>query len=223
MGVSFSGGFVLGPAFNFFFKSVDFWLGSWHFTYANIPGMYMAVIFTLVEIMCVFMIYDLSKEYDLKSVESGKAKQVVRRAISTDASHVHSSFASLTISMNEERVPLLVEHQKIPSVLNVFKSLIFNVDTALLLVTSFFSSYFIVSFDMWLPLLVIETMHWTIVEMNAIVLASAIACGAACLLLIWKPLSNRLMFFMALFSILGLASLQTVFITLSVFHGNLCL
>ena len=70
---------------------------------------------------------------------------------------------------------------------------------------------FVFSVDMWLPILVIETMHWTIVELNSIVLAASVCCGAACLFLIWKQLSNRLMYFMTLFSVFNLASLQIVF------------
>lgn len=38
MGMANSFGFVMAPAVNMLFNSIDLWLGSWHITYVNISG-----------------------------------------------------------------------------------------------------------------------------------------------------------------------------------------
>ena len=67
MAVSFSVGLLLASIVNSAFLSLDFWWGSWHMTFANFSGFYMAVMFTIALILCHFMIHDFSKQYDSKS------------------------------------------------------------------------------------------------------------------------------------------------------------
>ena len=66
MGVMYALGFVLGPVTNFAFRSVDFYIGSCHFTYVNVPGLVMAALFSLSLILSFFMLTNLSKVYDMK-------------------------------------------------------------------------------------------------------------------------------------------------------------
>ena len=49
-------GFIIGPGFNFAFENIDVtWHVAgyeWRIMYANIPGLYMAALFVLVQVRC---------------------------------------------------------------------------------------------------------------------------------------------------------------------------
>ena len=48
--VAFTVGFIVGPALNAACKDVNFYVDKWHITFANFPGVYMAVLFLLAQI-----------------------------------------------------------------------------------------------------------------------------------------------------------------------------
>ena len=155
MAVAFSTGFIVGPAINFVFVSINISIGAWRITYVNVPGLYMAALFIVVEVICIFMVFDLSKEYDLKA-EICSAKFISnKKESSTDNHHENCTIASTVLGINtSEDSPLLEKNVEIPSICKVFKLIFYDIDAALLMVTTFVSNYLIVTFDMWLPLLV---------------------------------------------------------------------
>ena len=63
----FSVGFTLSPGMNIIFKFFDFYIGPVHMVYANMPGLFMSVCFILISILAYCMVYDISREYDLKA------------------------------------------------------------------------------------------------------------------------------------------------------------
>ena len=213
IGASFATGFIIGPGINFAFKSCNFWIGGWHITYENIPGLYMAALYFIVEIMCLFMVFDVSREYDLKA---DRYEQIeVNRRKSTDNT-IETGNPNST-----ENSPLLTNKITSPSVMSVCKTLLHDIDTTLVIALSFFSMYLIVSIDMWLPLLIIDTMDLTIVEMNFIVLGSGSASVAFVLLVIIKKPSDRQVFVLALIAMVAYVLLNIYFITLYIYHGHI--
>ena len=234
MGMAFSLGFIAGPAANFAFKTVDIWIGSWHITYANIPGIYMAVIFIILQIICIFMVHDVSKQYDLKQDtieqtnddEEEKINSYV--AINYEGSIDNSFERSENIAFKPntaigEEEPLLGTSKEESSICSEIRSLVSHFDTALLIVVSFFLNYFLISFDIWLPMLVIDKMHWIITDLNGIVFGTGSVCTLTFLIFTWKPLSDKNMFILAVISTASCAIIESIFIVLSYYNKRLFL
>ena len=55
-------GITLGPSLNFFLQNVDIHIGSWHIYYGPAPGLFMAIVWLLMQIVTTFMVFDLSKK-----------------------------------------------------------------------------------------------------------------------------------------------------------------
>ena len=66
-GMCFGLGLTVGPAMNFAFVNFDITIGGLHLTYANAPSLFLSVVFTIQEILMIFFLHNLSKEYDLKA------------------------------------------------------------------------------------------------------------------------------------------------------------
>merc|ERR1712126_764712 len=65
----------IAPGMNIAFSSIDLKFGWWRLTYANFPLLYSAALFMVSQVVCAFMVSDLSKEYDLKAeTEARNAK-----------------------------------------------------------------------------------------------------------------------------------------------------
>lgn len=305
MGMSYSFGFVVGPAFNFAFKDVEFTLGHWRVTFVNMPGLYMAALFFIVNCLSVFLLYDLSKIYDLKketierdvSMNGRKLNNESVNQISTLEEDEKFKQMSITIpksnfnqsivipdnqaqsdenfinelnsvnrnmnSADRTRNGILsnykivynydscsnksksktgyvtlpreekthVEHKEtdclnpkgdsIPNVSNTLRKLFSRFDTTLILFLAFFESYFAVSFDMWIPMLVMETMNWSVTALNWIIIGVGVSCTIPCLILAFVTISDKFMYVMAMGCILSLAVMESIFIMLPRFNNNL--
>ena len=234
MALSFSVGYLMGPMVNYIFLSVDFWLGSWHITSANISGFYMAVLFTIAIIQCYFLVHDLSKQYDLKSESEnnniGDAESDIQclSKSSTACDHKSSDQATdgyatncyTTSDHDEFESSPLVQSDKETELLWLFKQIIKNYDTCLLLWVSFFENFLIVSFEMSISIIVIDDLKWPSSALNAIFLGEAVACILPCFILIWKTFTDIQVFYMAVVGILAYSLIQFCQIVLVVYNGN---
>ena len=54
-------GLTVGPALNFFLSKVYFYIGEWRVDYGTSPGLFMALLWILAEVLTVFYTSDLSK------------------------------------------------------------------------------------------------------------------------------------------------------------------
>lgn len=226
MGMMFSSGFLIGPGFNFAFKSVNVWIGKWKIEYVNAPGLYMAVLFILLQIICTFLVFDLSKEYDLKEnvYENVEAQKKVdgnnaEGICSTNGAEKDHEF-SISYNSKTETDPLISNVKQKQTTLLVTKELFKCIDTLLLLCGSFFSTFCIVVCDMWLPMLVVDVMTWSITELNIIVLCAGLSCFISLLFLSWKPPSDNVIFILAVLSIIFLSALIGVFTFLYFYHNQ---
>lgn len=62
----FSIGFALSPGMNIVFKMFDFYIGPVHIVYANLPGLFMAICFSIIMVFTYFMVSDVSRDFDYK-------------------------------------------------------------------------------------------------------------------------------------------------------------
>ena len=60
-------GEFFGSLINMIFHNVDFWIGSLHFTYGNIPSLSLVFLFSIQIVLTICYSYDLSHDFDVKS------------------------------------------------------------------------------------------------------------------------------------------------------------
>ena len=105
-------GITLGPSLNFFLQKVDFKIGGWHINYATAPGLFMALVWFLMEIVTIFMVYNLSKQKleekdDTEiNLETKKSPPEEKHSIAETAVDEHES---------DDKKPLLSSPDKSPT------------------------------------------------------------------------------------------------------------
>ena len=77
MGAAYMFGYLAGPIANLLCKDVDISIYTWKLTFVNLPGICMAVLFFIIQIINLFSLSDLSKIYDLKrdTVENNNSNE----------------------------------------------------------------------------------------------------------------------------------------------------
>ena len=201
MGMAYSFGFITGPLINFAFLSVNLQIGSWKITYANMPLLFMSFMFVLQLILCSVFLYDCSKEYDMK-------KETIEKLDDEDEDLASEGDLLMKSSSNEEE-SLNIE---------IIKSMFACFDISLAFAASFFVTFSIVCFEMWWPLLIIDTMHWTVVALNITTFGAATAAVGGCILIIVKTFSDKQIYYMSLCCMLGFIMMEISYIFLKNFH-----
>ena len=299
MGMAFALGFIMGPGVNFMFTTVDFWIGAWHVTYVNVPGLYMAVAFSFTQVFTYFTVSDISREYDLKSelevkknfnnevkishfqkekssaqsevetlsnsanhgygsleetainviyedtprkdspnVKHKRTKSITLKKLEGSGMYSHSFNASdcfATASMllflknqekqrqnyDDEESPLLDSDtdQEMSSVGSIAWQICTNVDASLVMIFTFCLWYWMVAFDMWLPLLVVDVLGMGITELNGIVFGFGCISAIILFVLSYKTFSDKTIFIFSLISISCLALMEAIFIYFK-FHNR---
>ena len=202
MGMAFGMGFILGPGINFAFIKVNFWIGSVHITYANAPGLYLAVIFILIQLMATFLVSDLSKEYDLKQ------------------NYVNAKILSDTDALLRDGNVKINKDTRMTSI-TAFVKILNNFDTSLILAFSFILMYCLVAMDLWQPLIVIELMKWSVLELNILVFGYGLAAVAILLSISCRPLNDKTMVYFSIVCTLSVTVLMLIVVTFKLYHTNL--
>lgn len=278
LGMSFGFGFVIGPGINFAFDHLDTYVGQWQISYANVSGLYVAVFFMVSQVFCYFMVFNVSKEYDLKAEieEQNKKIKSEKKAIITNSFYFNAStrnnfesFRTITGACEVEPPEIITtngstfggfEHlvnysidmsstecsrkaynfkdpgfistdestRLLPKIeltttttatsvdlLKLLQKMLSNKDTLLMLVLAFFENFFSISFNMWVPMAVLTTLHWSMFSLNAIVLGTGIFSIIPCLVLIFKKFSDRQMFWISTICVGFLACITCIYITLA--------
>ena len=286
MGMAFSLGFIMGPGVNFMFTTVDFTIGYWHVTYVNVPGLYMAALFIITEIVVYFTISDLSREFDLKKAtyeitpaikprsDSTTAEDKIRSTSLFEHSLTRSNKMALSGSINygsvdvsipeneptimeastrrraqsigtkkfersglftqsfqasdcfstasmillyrsqreNEEEPLIECDDEEMSVAEVSWKLCSNIDTALVMILTFCLWYWMVAFDMWLPLMVVDIMGMGINELNGIVFGFGFISAIILFIISNKTFSDSTIYSFSVISMIALALMEGIFI-----------
>ena len=202
MGMSYAVGFMLGPTINIFFKNLH--VAAWGLTITkhNIPGIMMASLFSISTLIAFFFLHDLSRIYDLKKhVMEMEDHEECAQAISYEDAAV--SDAENPLDELNETSKLLRSNSPLstPSFLRILRRLFFsNFDVTFMLVFSFFESYFSLSFIMWLSLIVVEKLHWTLTATNMIMTGTSVSALIPCLIISRWPISNAQLLYVAVCS-----------------------
>ncbi|XP_065651030.1 uncharacterized protein LOC105849173 isoform X2 [Hydra vulgaris] len=223
-------GYMLGPGINFFFKDIDFYIGGWHLKNVNFPGLFLGFLCFAMEIVTIIMVHDLSKEFDYKDfTENDFITNVVNEVYEFNniiddkkIPLVRKSSSSKKMTVTEATVVLPV-YSKQHSVITILKTLFANFDSALILFSNFFLSFYFINVDIWLPLLIIEKMHLSMVETNICFLGVNGICVFMLLIFIWGRLSDKKLIILFILSLVGFSTVSVSFIILSHFPDSKCL
>ncbi|KAM5164554.1 major facilitator superfamily domain-containing protein 8-like [Mantella aurantiaca] len=99
-------GLLIGPAFNIFLRYCTFQLGPFHVDKFSAPGIFMCVLWTLIQFIVIFMFYDVSlnatqshnQEHEPLLNESDKPSQLYGATNSEDPSSSQEDFSAMANS-----------------------------------------------------------------------------------------------------------------------------
>ncbi|XP_065677732.1 uncharacterized protein LOC124818850 [Hydra vulgaris] len=245
LSIMYNIGCVVGPGINFFFKDMSFFIGRWHLLDVNFPGLFMGLICIAMEIFTLTMVHDLSKEFDYKALsENNKATDTVENVICdkymenveiipvgsynnesnfTGVSNEKSNYAEDDDEKSnyaDDTEVLLPFDSKKHTVFKIIKVLFLHIDSALILFSNFVIGLFFISTDIWMPLLVVEKMHLSILEMNICFFGLSGVCTLLLIRFIWKPMSHNSLIILLIISLVGYSSVSAGFIVLSYIPFN---
>lgn len=197
MGMTYSFGFIVGPAINFTFLSMSVKIGEIEVNCLNFPSIFIAMCFVLIQIGVFIFVHDLSKIHDKKKIHEELQQQQPL---------MDQSESSTTKSLN--KASLLCQITK-------------SIDITLLIFTSFCCTYFITSIEMWLPLIILDTLKWKLFELNVVIFGTGITCVLACFFLIRFPFSSKYSFVIAVTCLLCFAVMIGTLIVIVRYKSNL--
>lgn len=199
MGMTYSFGFIVGPAINFTFKSMSLKIGEIEVNCLNFPSIFIAMCFVMIQIGVFAFVHDLSKIHDKKKIHE---------------------------ELEQEQEPLLIDQSegtntKLLNKASVLCQMTKSIDITLLIFTSFCCTYFITSIEMWLPLIILDTLKWKLFELNIVIFGTGITCVLACFFLIRFPFSSKYSYIIAVICLLCFAVMIGTLIVIVRYKSNL--
>lgn len=199
MGMTYSFGFIVGPAINFTFKSMSLKIGEIEVNCLNFPSIFIAMCFVMIQIGVFAFVHDLSKIHDKKKIHE---------------------------ELEQEQEPLLIDQSEGTNTKSLNKASVLcqmtkSIDITLLIFTSFCCTYFITSIEMWLPLIILDTLKWKLFELNIVIFGTGITCVLACFFLIRFPFSSKYSYIIAVICLLCFAVMIGTLIVIVRYKSNL--
>ena len=199
MGMTYSFGFIVGPAINFTFKSMSLKIGEIEVNCLNFPSIFIAMCFVMIQIGVFAFVHDLSKIHDKKKIHE---------------------------ELEQEQEPLLIDQSEGTNTKSLNKASVLcqmtkSIDITLLIFTSFCCTYFITSIEMWLPLIILDTLKWKLFELNIVIFGTGISCVLACFFLIRFPFSSKYSYIIAVICLLCFAVMIGTLIVIVRYKSNL--
>ncbi|XP_047140587.1 uncharacterized protein LOC124815820 [Hydra vulgaris] len=229
LSVMYNLGFTIGPVFNLFFKNINFFIGGLQLRYVNFPGFFLGFLCLFMEIITVTMVHNVSKEFDSKD-EKAFLYCLIENEQTLNEFHEKLPKFTVELPMIPENMQLIQNsnisqnnpkpQSKKYTGFHILKVLFVNFNSALLLFSSLFLSFFIVNTDIWLPLLVIEKMNLSMIEMNISFFGASGFCVFILIVFIRKPCSDNNLIILLIIVLFGLSVVSASFIILSHYPDN---
>ncbi|XP_047145622.1 uncharacterized protein LOC105846705 [Hydra vulgaris] len=233
--LAFNSGFIIGPCINILFLKIDFYIGYWHLKNFNFIGIFMSIVCLIMCLLSFLMVHNLSKEFDLKGHEEKKAKSFDITNIELFGESLLSlNNSDVIFDLNKESIEMLpllnstklqISNETASSLphLNIFiifKLLFTSFDTSLLLFSTFFILLFLVTYDMWIPLFIIDTLKLSLLELNICIFGTGISSVLILFFCIVKPISEEKMFIVVLIGLFGICIINVSYIVLKYFNSK---
>ena len=208
LGIFFGVGFLTGPAINFIFLRVRFNIYSWKITDANIAGIYMAVLFLTQVFLIMFYGSNLSKEFDLKGLEEEENSEVANS------------------TLDNEKARLLGEKREFsgeePSLFKDTKKLL-KFDIVVILLLTFHFMFLVTTLDLWLPMIIVDVLSWTQLEVDAITFSWAVIATLTLICFVYKKISQQQLYYFFGGTILAMICGLAILDMIKIYHKNFVL
>ena len=194
---AYSMGITAGPAINLLFRDINFSVGGWQINRWNIPGLFMAVAFLITQIVSFFMVHDIAFEGDTPS------HRLLRE---TNFKNCYGALIpDLEIQQKLPRSSRYISkvQQNTASQSFIWKRLLTNPDWLILMSMTFLFGITVSSFDIWLPLTVIERLQYGPGVLSAVIVGTLIMSASMVFVLAWKPLSKKYVYLSYILTIIG--------------------
>ena len=175
-------GYILGafPAaiVTYVMKDIKFKIGPFLIDYSNILGVLMVVAFSLIQILTVIFVHDLSQEYDLKECFLLKNKEKSIKSETADFCEPKTENIK-----TEETVPKQMNKctSKNKNIANTLKRLFSNYDLVLIYHLFWLFNYCFVFVVLYIPIIVLKELEYELSILNSLYLTFTV------LLLIFLP------------------------------------
>ena len=159
-------GFFLGalPAATIlrFIENIKFNIGPFKIDFSNILGVVMVIGFSLIQVLTIFFVHDLSLEYDLKEcflINAEENKNVKKAAVNDAEKKKTKTKENVLKEVEEDK-----DHKK--TIINRFKRLFSNYDVVLIyhLVGLFYYCWGF--FTLYFPIIVIKELRYKVEILN---------------------------------------------------------
>ena len=209
LGIFFGVGFLSAPAINIAFLKVKFNINTWRVTDANIAGIYMAVLFSILEFVIVLYASNLSKEFDMKGLE--------------EENYLNVSKPEGNIS---EKSKLLGEKKEnpceTPSFFEEMKNLL-KLDIMLIMLLSCHFMYLVTTLDLWLPMIIVDVLKWSLLEVDVVNFSRAVIALLILIYFLYKKVSRQQLYYFFVCSMFANTFGLIILYIITFYHGNLIL
>lgn len=209
LGISFGVGFLTAPAINIAFLKMKFNINTWRITDANIAGIYMAALFLILEIIIALYASNLSKEFDMKGLEEENYVKV-----STPEGNAC------------EKSKLLGEKKENPDqTVGLFEYLktLLKLDIILIMLLSFHFMYLVTTLDLWLPMIIVDVLKWSLLEVDVINFSRAVIALLILAYFLYKKISQQQLYYFFVCSMFANTFGLVILYIITFYHGNLIL
>ena len=121
---------------------------------------------------------------------------------------------------NGENASNLPEENLI-SIARILREILHHFDVCFVFILTYATWFWMVCFDMWLPIMVVDVMEMGITELNGIMLGFGCISAIILLLLSFRTFSDQSLFKLSLCCMVALALIEIVFAAMKLYHENM--
>lgn len=182
------------------------------------------------QIFVYFFVQNLSKEFDLKA--KYEVMNLLTNNCFTNNGEISLELEAINTINADERLEATIDEDEEETLLNSNKhhknkhallSMLKNIDISVVLTFTFFQMYLITSVDLILPVLIIDVIKWSILELNIVAGAYSVVSISVMVYICWKSASQQSLYYIFLVSLLAMAMLMVSFLLIIMYKDNIAL
>ena len=185
-------GGAAGPVIMTMFLHTDFRIFDMRVTYANVSGTVFLSLGVIIQVLVVFIVSDLLREFDLKQ----HYEYIIVNEENTEE--------NVNEENTEEDINEKNTDENVRSLKDVLKSIVTNIDRLFVMIYSFFMSSFVAATFRILPIIILRNIHYKNIMVNACFVINANTRGALTLILMFFKATGRQVYLCGVVALLTL-------------------
>ena len=168
-----------------FFEKVDINIDGLHIQYGNICSLFLIALAVIIQVLAVFYVHDLSKEYDFKQEEVEKVEDSVARK------------------------PLL--KQKTPILIEKFRRLFTSFDVVLSYCLAMISGYAEMAMLKYIPIVILTKLDYSIAVLNIGLCVNSLMSIVIMMVIVRVSISSKTAYYICIVSFLSMIIIGFLF------------